>query len=479
MKHSSLSIMLLFLIVSDLIYASTIEQATDYPQLTNLPTVYIETQSGKDPTDKKNQLPCTITIVSDNGQNILQEPGTVRLRGNSTMKRPKKPYRIKFDKKQNVLDAPSKAKKWTLLANYGDKSLMRNAVAFYIARQIGMEYVPYLTPVDIVVNGDYKGNYQLCDQIEVRKGRVNIDELTASDNTPPNITGGYLLEVDGYAEWEPRAGWFLSNHSTPVTFKSPDSDEITREQRLYIQHEFNYMEEHWRETLDLESFLKHFLVEELMANKDAYWSVYMYKRRNDPMIYTGPVWDFDLAMDNNAQTFPINWIDGWSFENGGASAGFMRKLTHEVVHSKDIKKKMQTMWAEFRQNALSTDSIIAFIDAYAEYIDESQQLNFERWDILGKRVFHNPLCYYTYDGEVEALRVFIRERMCWMDDKLGYTAPEDDASYHNSEHISFNPNQKYQIYTTMGEIMVAEPQKLPTGIYIMRQGQTTHKVFIP
>lgn len=449
--------------------------AEGYPQITDLPTVYIETASGKAPHSKKHQQECRITIVAADGRYFLQQDGTVRLRGNSTAKMPKKPYRIKFDKKQCVLDAPAKAKKWTLLANYGDKSLMRNAVAFYIARQMQMEYVPYLTPVDLVLNGEYQGNYQLCDQIEVRAGRVDIDALTPADTSGVNLTGGYLIEADGYAVQEPKSGWFYSNHDTPVTFKSPDADEITSEQRLYLQHEYNYMEEHWRETLDMESFLKQFLLEELMANSDAWWSVYMYKKRNDPMIYTGPVWDFDLSMDNHAAFFPVNWMDGWLFEHGGSSAGHMRKLTHEIVHSPDIKQRMSVMWAQMRREGLCTDSIIAYIDAYAERIDPSQQLNFERWEILDKVVFHNPRCYYSYDGEVDALRIFVRERMRWMDDKLGYTAPAGDASYRQEGQL-YDPWHACQVVDMTGHLLISRPEALPTGVYLIRDGQYTRKI---
>ena len=116
---------------------------------------------------------------------LLSEPGTIRERGNYSRNFPKKPYRIKFDSKQHVLDAPAKAKKWTLINNYGDKTLMRNMLAFEISRQLGMPYTPYSKAVDVLLNGEYKGCYQLCDQVEVNKKRVAIDELTPRDNSAP------------------------------------------------------------------------------------------------------------------------------------------------------------------------------------------------------------------------------------------------------------------------------------------------------
>ena len=130
-------------------------------QLTNLPTVSIHTLNNEIPYDKEHQIVSQLTIISDNGTKLLSEPGTTRERGNASRGFPKKPYRIKFDKKQRVLDAPAKAKKWTLINNYGDKTLMRNLLAFELSKRLGMTYTPYGTAVDVLLNGEYKGCYQL------------------------------------------------------------------------------------------------------------------------------------------------------------------------------------------------------------------------------------------------------------------------------------------------------------------------------
>lgn len=446
--------------------------STEYTQLTNIPTVYIDTDSGKDPEDKTHQIACNITIVSEG--NILQQRGVVRLRGNGTLKVPKKSYRIKFNNKQTILDAPAKAKKWTLLANYGDKSLMRNAVAFYVARQLDMEYVPYLYPVDVVMNGEYKGNYQLCDQIEVRKGRVDINKI--EDDA---VAGGFLIEIDAYAVKDPHNEWFYSNENIPVSFKDPDADEIGTEQYRYIQRQFNKAMEKWKERLDITSFLQHFLVGEFTGNKDTYWSVYMYQKNSEnQMLYTGPVWDFDLSMDNSKWIFPVNWQDSWVYEiRWAAHAGDMHKKVSEIIKDKDVNIELKKMWAEARQKGLCEDSIIAFIDEYEELVRESANLNFQQWDILSHTVYENPRAYMTYENEVEAVRIFVRERIRWMDDKLHYTPPSSDSSYKDQQHINFN--ESYQIYTIMGCLLVTELEHLPTGVYLFRQGMQTVKIFIP
>lgn len=201
-------------------------------QITNLPTITIHTLEGKEPYDKVNQIPCSISILSADKSTLLAESGTIRLRGNGSSEYPKLPYRIKFDEKQQVLDAPAKAKKWTLINNYADKTLMRNLLAFGISQKMKMSYTPYGTLVDVILNGEYKGNYQLCDQVQVHKGRIEITPMTPEDNEEPALTGGYHFEVDAYARFE--NSWFQSADGKPVTIHTPDEKSITSSQRSIV-----------------------------------------------------------------------------------------------------------------------------------------------------------------------------------------------------------------------------------------------------
>ena len=124
-------------------------------QLTNLPTVVINTDGAVDITSKENEVNSMVYIISDNGRKLLVDEATgVRGRGNASWGFPKKPYRLKFSQKRSPLDAPAKAKKWTLISNYGDKTLMRNILAFEVSRRMGMAYTPYCQPVDLILNGE-------------------------------------------------------------------------------------------------------------------------------------------------------------------------------------------------------------------------------------------------------------------------------------------------------------------------------------
>ena len=390
-------------------------------QLTNLPTVVIHTQDNVAPYDKEHEITCLVTIISENGTSVLTDTATIRERGNASRTFPKKPYRIKFANKHKVLGSKANAKKWTLINNYGDKTLMRNQLAFELSRRFGMPYTPFCAYVDVVLNGDYKGCYQLCDQIEVRKNRVDIEEMTPEDNSGETLTGGYLIEVDAYAEEEPEQSMFWSDKGTGVTIKSPGDDEITPEQKEYIRAHYSTMEINWKDYLDLNTFLRHFLVGEMSGNTDTYWSVYMYKHRLNDTMYVGPCWDFDLAFENDNRTYPISNKTDYIYRTCGSTTGYMKTLVDMiVVRDAEAKSRLEAIWAAIRQAGFTEESFIAYIDEQVALLQQSQRLNFMRWPILNEYVHQNPRTYGSYEAEVENVRHYINYRIAWMDNKLHF-----------------------------------------------------------
>ena len=440
-------------------------------QVTNLPTVSIHTLDNVIPKDKVKQIVSQLTIISDDGVKLLSEPGTTRLRGNASLGFAKKPYRIKFDKKQNVLDAPAKAKKWTLINNYGDKSLMRNLLAFELSRRLGMTYTPFGTAVDVLLNGEYKGCYQLCDQVTINKNRVNITEMTPEDNQGIALTGGYLIEVDAYANQE--KSWFNSNKGNPVTIKSPDEDEITANQKQYIENFFNQMENNWSTYLDVNSFLRHFLVGELSGNTDTYWSVYMYKERDEDLLHVGPVWDFDLAFNNDQRIYPVNKKTDFIYRSGGSCAGKMKDFVNNIVNNTAAQRQMLQIWDEARQSGLTEENLVAYIDRWEADLQQSQRLNFLRWPILNSRVHQNPRALGSFQAEVEVVRTFMKERIAWMDKKLGYTYIPNGIS-----ELYPDMTQPYQVFSLSGQPYGNSVDNLPPGLYVVRQGSATRKIVV-
>ena len=440
-------------------------------QLTNLPTVSIHTLNNEIPYDKEHQIESQLMIISNDGTKLLSEPGTTRERGNGSRTFPKKPWRIKFDKKQSVLDAPAKAKKWTLLNNYSDKTLFRNLLAFELSRQMGLPYTPYGTAVDVLMNGEYKGCYQLCDQVEINTNRVNITEMTPDDNQGSALTGGYLIEVDAYANQE--VSWFKSGKGNPVTIKSPDEDEITANQKQYITNFFNQMEKQWATYLDVNSFLRHFLVGELSGNTDTYWSVFMYKERDENLLHVGPVWDFDLAFENDNRTYPINKKTKYVYQDGGSCAGNMRTFVNNIVNDASAGSQLLAIWGEARQAGLNEENLFAFIDRWAAELEQSQRLNFLRWPVMNQKVQKNPVVWGSYQAEVDNVKNFLKERLIWMDKKLGYT-------YHPSgvSTLRLDKTQPYQVFSLSGQSCGNSVEFLSSGVYIVRQGTMTQKIVV-
>ena len=405
-------------------------------QLTNLPTVSIHTQNAQDPYDKVNELTSYISLIYASGQLIQQRPGTIRLRGNSSMGFDKKPYRIKFDESLRPLKgspeaAPAKAKKWTLINNHDDKSLMRNILAFEVNRRFGAPYTPWCQAVDVIVNGEYKGCYQFTDQLTVDPHRVNITEMEPSDEQEPNLTGGYFLEMDALAGAEP--SHFTSAHGIPVTIHSPEPDEITPAQRRYIEGYFNLMEskvyadnardslEGYRSMINMESFCQHFLTNEFCANSDMYWSAYLYKDRLEDQFQIGPVWDFNLGFDNDTRSYPNASAGDWTYRYVVSYAGTIKQWADRITYDPATEAQLAALWTRVRRAGLFDEaSLVAYVDSMEQVLQQSQRLNFLRWPILNQHIFANPQIAGSFEGEVDVVRRFIQARIRWFDEQLYY-----------------------------------------------------------
>ena len=400
-------------------------------QPTNLPTITLSTTGAVKVTDKELYVDGFVSIIH-NGT-IYSDIMEIRGRGHFSWDLPKTPYRIKLRNKTNVLGLPARERSWTLISNYRDKTLMRNLLAFDLSKRVELSYTPAGIPVDVILNGEYQGNYQLCDQIEVAPGRVEVQEMSAADVVLPNLSGGYLLEVDGWATLDPD-GWFLSDmFGTSVKIRSPKADEIVSQQLLYIHQHYNQMEEAlfaanykdplygYRRYIDTESFIRLFLVGEITGNTDTFWSTYMYKDRNKDIFKFGPVWDFDFAYDNDDRTYPVNTHPEWTFEYGSFADGF-RYVVWQLLSDEKFVAELKTAYAGYRDRGVITkETLLQVVDDYVAELERSQRLNFIRWDILNKPVPNNPRVYDSYEEEVNHVKNYILERIDWMDKKLDYT----------------------------------------------------------
>lgn len=402
------------------------------PQITNLPTVNIHTVNAQDIVSKEEYIKGIITVVYDNGTKTYTDSLDIRGRGNNSWTHPKKPYRLKLANSTHLLGLPAKAKNWTLINSYGDKTLMRNMLAFDFSRRLEMPYTSPAEAVDVVLNGDYKGTYQLCDQIDVRKNRVDIDELDMNSGYT-----GYLIEIDAYSYTEPKR-FTSKTYNIPVTIKYPDEDEILPLHEAEIAAHFenfaasvnasNYTDpvNGFRKYTDLDSFLRHFLVGEFSGNTDTYWSVYLSKRVNDDKFYFSPVWDFDLGFENDWRTYSITersnqsneWISMWT---STSAAGNTKSLVSRVLSDKGVQEQLRRVYSVYRdKNKISKDVLTAVVDSFVNLLATSQELNFKRWPIMNTKVHENPVIHGSYAAEVSNVRNYIRSRIDWLDKKVNY-----------------------------------------------------------
>ena len=478
-------------------------------QTTNLPSIIIHTENAQDVVVKDLYLRGIISVISENGTKIYSDSLEIKGRGNASWEFPKKPYRIKLYNKTNLLGLPAKEKNWTLINNYGDKTLMRNLLAFDLSKRFELPYTPAGIPVDVFLNGEYKGTYQLCDQIEVAPNRVPVEKMAMTTTSLPDLSGGYLLEMDAYAYNE--ISWFQSSRNfIPVTIKYPKDDEIISAQRNYIVQQFNKMEtavynynytdpdNGFRKYLDTETFIRHFLVGEMSGNTDTYWSVYMYKFKNaasDPTkdkFYFGPVWDFDIAYENDSRTYPINNNSEWIYNSSGSSANGVKDWVNRIFSDPKMKADLKRIYSDYRdRNIISQEALLGVADRYAAEMDQSQKLNFTRWNILNTRIHMNPRALGSYKAEVDSMKSFIKNRVAWMDKKIGYvpTSAKTTISpyirYWNQSSTlfinGFESNSSIQIYDVSGRNIVDEMAEneyhvqLNKGIYIIRITETQNK----
>lgn len=383
-----------------------------------LPLLTINTENNKPITSKDYYLNATITIESrdEKGEiveKLLETTTEIKGRGNSTWGMEKKPYRLKLNKSNEILGMP-KNKHWVLLANYADKTLFRNELAFEISRRMGFAYTPRMQHVDVVLNGKYIGNYMLGEHIRIDKNRVNIPELEPGDT---DITGGYLLEIDermGEPEWyktEMAEMIFCINRpeDIPVNQKEYIAGCIQNvENIIYGKDGINTMEE-LPKYLDMRSFIDYLLINEISKNVDGNLrlSTFVYKNRNDDKLYFGPVWDYDIAF-GNVNYDNCDLTTGWSPRN---APWYQQLFSHP-----EFETMVKSRWKELYNGELA--GLDTYIDELAEKMEISQKENFKRWPILNTAVWPNPVVTGSYKGEVDYLKNWLNKRMVWLNSQL-------------------------------------------------------------
>ena len=314
----------------------------------------------------------------------------IKGRGNSTWGYPKKPYRLKLNKKAEICGL-GKAKNYVLLANHLDPTLMLNSVAFKIGRLLELPFTNHAIPVDVVLNGIYKGSYLLTEQIEVKENRVDLDE-----------NNSVMWELDSYWDDEPK---FKSTaFNLPVMVKDPD---LTTEQFEYWKKDFNaFTTQFAKEPLEgnIESVAKFLITFNLVHNMEINHpkSVFLHKEGNGKYVM-GPIWDFDWAYDYEGTSNHFGRYNTPLFSssmNGVGTAFFQRFLQDSRV--KAIYKRT---WQDFKNNKL--DALLQYVDDYAVMLKPSVERNSELWENTR-----------SFDTKVKELKTWLRNRADYIDSEV-------------------------------------------------------------
>jgi len=400
----------------------------------NIPIVEIYTENNETPKSKEEYVNASFKIYNceneeynfsvDMAENYGDENSVgIRLRGNSTKNARKKPFRIKFDKKKSVLGF-EKNKSWVLLADYFDQSYIRNYTAFSIASYFNnLDFTPHPNHVALLLNGNFQGLYLLCEQIDEKSGRTNVDE---DFNVETDTNFPFLVEMDDRANLEGITGIdnFYVEDFEPVEIKYPESDE--RDLKNGDDVVYNYINEYinavfttiktgvkisvsfknqlvgLEDLVNIDSLVDYYLVNEIMHNSDSiYKSIYMHKTK-DGLMNFGPVWDFDYSLaDNFIVPYEESYIE--SANNlfiAKRSAIFKLLLQNETFYNKVTNR--------FNELKYSILNIAENLKNYKEKIDIVASLDTKMW--------HGNTGKFQYDMQYDYVRLYLLDRYSYLNE---------------------------------------------------------------
>ncbi len=402
-------------------------------------------------------------------------PIGIELRGNSSQGMPKKSYSFETrddegeDKDVEIVQLPE-GSDFVLAANFSDKTLMRNALAYETFRQMG-HYATRTRFCELVLDNTYQGVYILTEDIRRDKNRMDIAKLEPKDTVGVKLTGGYACRID----WNRTPGWDSQfpqpnspNKYTYFQHTYPRWDELQPVQQQYIRSyvdsfevaldgpDFQDSASGWRRFGLEQTFIDYLILNELSKNVDGYrLSTYFHKERDDRggKLRMGPPWDYDLAWYNadycegfttNGFAFDINYVCG------DAGVPFWwEKLMADTLFAQNLACR----WQSLRETNLKNATFFGVIDSMATVLEEAQARNFEFWPILGKYVWPNPgVLPDTYVGEVEKMKGWIANRFEWLDFTFGQNLPNLNAAFNAAPinalnwQFSINENQGYTYF---------------------------------
>ena len=408
---------------------------------------------------------CTMRIELPDGTVDYEGPLSLKGRGNGTWTETnKKPYALKLEEKAKILGM-HKQKRWCLLANYKDRTLLRNDVSYWISRQTDMPYTVSGRYVELVWNGKNMGNYYLCEQIRIDNHRVDIAEPDLIN--PEN--GGMLIVIDDFLDYSssdrqdksPMIGFRSTgvyNESTrkvrydlPYVLKDPDEDEIGRPLSTssptvtYLKNYVKNMEDAIyalkdnpdnttvKQYLDYDRAIDYVLIQELTMNHDSYntWpkagphSAYLYKDAGGKLCY-GPVWDFDYhtftlyndAAYSNPSTSENNRIRQWELLKMDAKGNNKYYFADLAKYDPEFRTLLVERWNRYKNTW--KNEFPKYVDMMADSIRLSESYNNSLWKENESLTNYRQNGDYnlTFQQAVNALKTAFQKRWTWIDENI-------------------------------------------------------------
>ena len=358
-----------------------------------IPRLIIETEDRRAIADCETEVPARAQIWGPAAPESEKIDLTIRGRGNTSWTMPKKSYKIEFVQKQAILDMPAN-RDWALIANYVDKSMLKNFLMFKLSATLGLYYTPRSAFVELYINGTYNGVYLLTETIKVDENRVNI----------PKEGESYLAELDfKHKDDEP---FVTTSLEMPIRIHSPKNadDSVLAAFSKKINNFESYLInrqpgdsvglEKW---LAVDDYIKHFWIQEFSRNSDAafFSSIYFMWREKEP-IRMGPVWDFDLAFGGHMND-TMNTPEGW----------LARDLlwNHFLFKDSTFTSRLNNYWVQNRQVFLA---VLDSIDVYSKALADAADNNYRKWDVLSS----------TYSDAIDELKDWIKKRSAWIDQQI-------------------------------------------------------------
>lgn len=432
----------------------------------DIASLFLETDSGTLDfihASKDNSESGKMLVLGGDGHQYFEGTiETIHCRGNASFNETdKKSYSIKLGQKVDLFGMGA-SKKWVLIANAFDDTLLRNTTAFSIAKLLKLAYTPDAHYIDVYANGNFLGNYLLCEKIEVGKNRVNVQDLEEEienlngkldpnsleffmepqgrlfstkgyriENEAADITGGYLLELEMSDRYGLEASGFLTSRMQPVVFVSPEYasyDQVSYIANMYQDFEDAVFSEDgispytgaaYSDYIDIDSFARKYLLEELVKNLDAsFTSQYIYKY-NDSLsnkFFAGPCWDYDKSIAASGIT--LNGINLHDPE--GLYAALQEKdsdIWYALYQHEDFRERVtKIFFYELNPRLRKKTDNILYLNR--NLIKKSNDCNMIRWNTFPQLEELN-LKQEMYNQKVDELAEFIYKRLDFLESEWG------------------------------------------------------------